>query len=58
VTLADEYRWLKETKGWDVKDMFYVNERALEAAFISDKEKEILRIKLHEGFEPFTGSLS
>ena len=58
VTLDDEYRWLKETKGWDVKDMFYVNAQALEAAFISDKEKEILRIKLHEGFEPFTGSLS
>jgi hypothetical protein len=35
-----------------------VNEQALQAAFISDKEKEILRIKLQEGFEPFTGSLS
>jgi adenosine deaminase len=58
VTLADEYRWLKETKGWDIHDMLYVNEQALQAAFISDQEKEILRIKLHEGFEPFTGSLS
>lgn len=58
VTLVDEYQWLKETKGWDINDMLYANEQALQAAFISDQEKEILRIRLLEGFEPFIGSLS
>jgi adenosine deaminase len=58
VTLDDEYRWLEETKGWDINDMLYVNEQALAAAFISDREKEILRITLHEGFKSFIDSLS
>jgi len=58
VTLADEYQWLHKSKGWTIEDMRYVNEQALHAAFISDEEKELLRIKLEEGFDQVNDSLS
>ena len=58
VTLEDEYHWLHHEKGWNFQDMLFVNEQALQAAFISEEEKEILRVKLQEGFAPFIDSLS
>lgn len=58
VTLADEYCWLEETKGWDINDMFYANDKALHAAFISGQEKESLQTILNEGFKSFIDALS
>ena len=56
VTLVDEYKWLMENKGWTIYDLYYVNLSALEAAFISENERETLRFKLIQGFENFIDS--
>lgn len=55
VTLAAEYKWLHEVKGWSLQDMFKVNVNAIHAAFIPEMEKDILLNQLKDGFERTNG---
>lgn len=55
VTLAAEYKWLHEVKGWSLQDMFKVNVNTIHAAFIPEMEKDILLNQLKDGFERTNG---
>lgn len=50
VSLADEYAWLVQNKAWTINDMFQANIDALNAAFISAKERTWLMDQLTFGF--------
>lgn len=57
VTLQDEYEWLVEHHGWTIAQIQNVNEMAIEAAFITEAEKQMLLAELRKGFSKFIDSL-
>lgn len=50
-TLNKEYQKLVETFGWTIDDLLQVNLNAVDAAFISDDEKDELKTKLKSSYK-------
>ncbi|HTR37488.1 MAG TPA: adenosine deaminase [Bryobacteraceae bacterium] len=51
ITLTDEYCNLQEHFGWTEADLLACNRAALDAAFIEDSTKRILRERLQRGYD-------